>query len=346
MIGVTGRVPLAGSTSRVRPSVGLVGAGVQMRRHLVPALRAYGVDIAGVFDIDPIKSAGLANELGVEAAVSLRALLERPVIDCLVAACTPQGHEDVISSAVAHGVPVLVEKPPVRNLNTLRRLSIESESAGVPVCVGMNYRHTPGFVSLQQFARADSPLHYIHIQHLASAGAGPSWGLERLRTLMLAQAVHALDLALLLVGGYTASTTITQAHGGQLSTLWTIRSATAVCNVLASTIAPGFRQIVTAMRHDGAVAELTNLDQLDVVSEAGYRAFQHLQTRRAPFADVLDRMGYASTVAGFLDTHVTHRLAGEQLSNPVSLGDLEPAYMLIEQAITAAHDVIGVHGDD
>jgi phthalate 4,5-cis-dihydrodiol dehydrogenase len=330
----------------VRPSVGIVGAGVQMYRHLVPAIKAYGADISAVFDVDPKKAFAFATDLGVKATLSLDELLERSDIDCVVAACTPQGHEGLIAAATARGVPVLVEKPPARNLSSLQRLIAASADAGVPVCVGMNYRNTPGFDALREFARTGGPLRYIHVQHLATTGAGPAWGLGRLRTLLLAQAVHALDLALLLIGECSASSSIVHSSDGQLCASWTISGESAVCNILVSSLAPGFRQVVTVLCNDGTVAELTNLDQLDVMSEAGYRAYQHLQIRRAPFADVLDRMGFASTVTAFLDTHVTRRPEGQKALQPISLRDLEPTYVLIEQAITAARSSGGMDCDD
>ncbi|MET7951285.1 hypothetical protein [Micromonospora sp. NPDC005324] len=93
---------------------------------------------------------------------------------------------------------------------------------------------------------------------------------------------------------------------------------------------------MTVLNNDGSVAELRNLDQIDVFSEAGYRAYQQVQTRRSPFADVLDRMGYASSVEAFLDAHVTTRPSQENLAQTVTLQAMEPTYVLIEQAIGCA----------
>lgn len=307
-----------------------------MRRHLVPALKAYGADVVGVFDVDAAKSSQLANELGARPTVSLTELLERPDVDCIVAACTPQGHESVIAAALARGVPVLVEKPPVCDLGSLKRLSTDSARAGVPVCVGMNYRHTPGFDALRQSVKAGGGPCHIQVQHLATTGAGPSWGLDRLRTLLLAQAVHALDMALALIGQCSSVTTTILDDGDRTSIFWTLSAERSLCNITVSNRAPGFRHVVTVLNNDGSVAELRNLDQIDVFSEAGYRAYQQVQTRRSPFADVLDRMGYASSVEAFLDAHVTTRPSQENLAQTVTLQAMEPTYVLIEQAIGCA----------
>lgn len=320
----------------VRPSVGIVGAGIQMGRHLVPAIKAYGANIGAVFDVDFEKASAFSENLGLRAVRSIDELLERSDVDCVVAACTPQGHEEVIAAASTRGVPVLVEKPPARSLSSLRRLIADSTAAGVPVCVGMNYRNSSGFNSLKKIVRSGGPLRYVHVQHLATTGAGPVWGLGPLRTLLLAQAVHALDLALLLIGGCSVNSSIVQSSDGRLCVSWTVSGESAVCDILVSSLAPGFRQVVTVLCNDGTVAELTNLDQLDVVSESGYRTYERLQIRRSPFADVLDRMGFASTIAAFLDTHVTERVESGNCAQAASLRDLEPTYELIEQAIAAA----------
>src|SRR6185312_16613171 len=68
-----------------------------------------GVRFAGFFDTRPERAAAVATELGVEAAVSLEALLDR--IDALTVVVPTPAHADVAGAALARGIHVLIEKP-------------------------------------------------------------------------------------------------------------------------------------------------------------------------------------------------------------------------------------------
>jgi phthalate 4,5-cis-dihydrodiol dehydrogenase len=318
------------------PRIVVAGAGVQMRRHLVPALAQLGCTIAAVIDPDMDKARQLALSVGAPAAATLAAAAHLGRIDAIVAACTPGGHEQLIRDAIGSGVPTLAEKPPAASGAALRELARLARAAGVPVCVGMNYRHAPGFQALRARLRGrNRRVEYAHVMHLVPGGQIAGWGLDPVRCFMLAQAIHPVDQALALIGApETADVAASRDHHGRIRATWTLRRRDRVATIHVGNAGPGFRNTVTACGSDGLVAELRNLDELSVIEGAGRREFREQSLRRTPFADVLDRLGFAASVAGFLAAHAGLDVpeGGTEL---VHLDDLVGCYDLLESAIAS-----------
>lgn len=313
--------------------VAVAGAGIQARRHMVPALLRAGCTIAAVIDTDLNKARDLAESLGAQAAETLSAV-DAGRIDAVIAACPPLGHEEVIRDAIAVEVPILVEKPPASSSAALRELAGLAQAARVPVCVGMNYRHAPGFRALRtRLADDDSRVEYVHVMHLAPGGPSTTWGLEPARCFMMAQAIHAVDQALALFGTPDDADVVASCdRDGLIQATWTLRRHDRVATVHVGNNGPGFRNTVAAVGTDGAIAELRNLDDLSVIEAAGRREFREQSLRRTPFADVIDRLGFAVSVEGFLAAYTGLDTSGGAV-DPVQLDDLVGCYDLLESAI-------------
>jgi phthalate 4,5-cis-dihydrodiol dehydrogenase len=318
------------------PQVAVVGAGVQMRRHLLPVLIQAGCTIAAVIDSDMDRAGDLAERLGAFAAGALSAIADSIRVDAVVAACPPLGHEQVIRDAIAMGTPVLVEKPPACSAMKLQELAALARSAGVPVCVGMNYRHAPGFRALRsRLVGEGRHIEYAHVMHLVSGGPIKDWDLEPLRCFMLAQAIHPVDEALALIGAPEAAEVVATCDGlGHIRATWTLRRHDCVGTVHVGNCGPGFRNTVTALGSDGTIAELRNLDELSVIEAAGHREFREQLLLRTPFAEVIDRLGFSTSVLGFLAAHADHSRT-DGVAEPVRLDDLVGCYDLLESAIAS-----------
>jgi predicted dehydrogenase len=280
------------------------------------------------------KARELARSVGAPAATTLAAAAHFGRFDAVVAACTPCGHERVIRDAIEIGVPILTEKPPAASSASLHELARLARTAGVPVCVGMNYRHAPGFQALRaRLFGKNQRVEYAHVMHLVPGGQITAWGLDPVRCLMLAQAIHPVDQALALIGApETAEVAASRDRHGRIRATWTLRQRDRVATIHVGNAGPGFRNTVTACGSDGVVAELRNLDELSVIEGAGRREFREQSLRRTPFADVLDRLGFAASVAGFLAAHAGLD-APDDGTEPVQLEDLADCYDLLESAI-------------
>jgi phthalate 4,5-cis-dihydrodiol dehydrogenase len=313
--------------------IAVAGAGTQMIRHLVPALRQAGCTITAVIDTDPGKAQRLAADLGAQAATALRTD-DAGHFDAIVAACPPLGHEQMIREAIAARVPILVEKPPASGSSALRELAGLAQDAGVSVCIGMNYRHTPMFRALRaRLSERNSRVEYAHVMHLVPGGPITTWGLEPTRCFMLAQAIHPVDQALALIGTpETANATATCDRDGRIRVTWILQRGDCVATVHVANAGPGFRNTVTAAGADGAIAELCNLDELTIIEAAGRREYRELSLQRTPFADVIDRLGFAASVKGFLAAHAGLE-SRDGAAEPVYLADLVGCYDLLESAI-------------
>lgn len=313
--------------------IAVAGAGTQMSRHLVPALLQAGCTITAVIDTDLGKAQRLAADLGTRAAKALRPE-DADHFDAIVAACPPLGHEQLIREAIAAGVPILVEKPPASDSSMLRELAGLAQDAGVPVCVGMNYRHTPMLRALRaRIVGANSRVEYAHVMHLAPGGPITTWDLAPVRCFMLAQAIHPIDQALALIGApESANTVATCDRDGRIRATWILQAGDCVATVHVANAGPGFRNTVTAAGTDGAIAEVCNLDELSVIEAAGRREYRELSLRRTPFADVVDRLGFAASVRGFLAAHAGLE-SRHGAVEPVHLDDLVGCYDLLESAI-------------
>ena len=127
--------------------IALVGAGVIARTHIERIANNPGAVLAAV--ADPV-ARGVAEAAGVPWFADHRAMLEA-VQPAGVIVATPNAlHVPVALDCLAHGVPVLVEKPVADTVEDAQRLVNAQAACGVPVLVAHHRRHNP----IAQRARA------------------------------------------------------------------------------------------------------------------------------------------------------------------------------------------------
>jgi phthalate 4,5-cis-dihydrodiol dehydrogenase len=184
--------------------VGIVGVGEQTVNHLLPALLALPkVRIAALVDPFRERRDSLADRLGVSAVFdSVAQLLAEGEVDAVVAACPPQAHEQIAAAAIAAGIPVFVEKPPATTTAALVELAAAAATSGVVTGVGMNFRWAAPVRRIRALLDGGAygrPTGIV-MRHVASKPRAPMWGLSLLRSFLLAQAIHPVDLLLQLAG--------------------------------------------------------------------------------------------------------------------------------------------------
>lgn len=179
--------------------IGFVGAGSHARHHMGEFARLPSTRLAGVYDIDAMRTAQAAQDFPpLIRYASLGTLLADPQVDAVVIATPAETHRTLVAAALAHGRHVLREKPMAHTAN--EAAAIADLAAAHPDClllVGHCERFNrayvdaakasaDGHIGTPRFAWATriSPLHLNY----------PAWQLGALDT-----AVHDIDLLLWLV---------------------------------------------------------------------------------------------------------------------------------------------------
>lgn len=122
--------------------IAVAGAGLIGRRHIELIRRRDDCELAAIVDPAPA-AAALAREAGVPVHKTLADLFasERP--HGVIAATPNSLHVQNGIDCVAHGVPVLIEKPVADSVEDAQRLIDAAERAKVPVLVGHHRRYSP-----------------------------------------------------------------------------------------------------------------------------------------------------------------------------------------------------------
>ncbi|MDG4810862.1 Gfo/Idh/MocA family oxidoreductase [Micromonospora sp. WMMD1120] len=113
--------------------VGIVGLGVISRAYLDTLTDHPAVRIVAVADLDPARSAAVADTTPGVAAVSVEGLLDRPDVDTVLNLTIPAAHAEVSLAAIDAGKNVYVEKPLAATFADGRSMVDRAASAGVRV---------------------------------------------------------------------------------------------------------------------------------------------------------------------------------------------------------------------
>lgn len=325
----------AGEDSAGIVRVGVVGVGEQTANHLVPALLTLPeVRITAL--VDPIRERrdALADRVGVSSGFdSVAQLLAESEVDAVVAACPPQAHEQIAAAAIAARVPVFVEKPPAATITTLTELAEAATESGVVTGVGMNFRWAAPIRRIRALLDGGAYGHptVITIRHVASKPRAPMWGLPMLRSFLLAQAIHPVDLLLCLTGAPVIDTQVTRQVGstGTMVGLQLDFASGVVGSLVCGSHATRFESCVEVNTSSGATMSVTRLGELTVTGglvppEIGDpRGWSHLW-RPSPLDVGFDRTGFGAELAAFC-----RAAAGADFSP--GLTDLLPTYDILDR---------------
>lgn len=294
----------------IKLCVGVVGAGEQATTHLIPALlQLPRVELGAIADIDVRRAAAAAARFGVPRWFEdAPRLLDEMKVDAVLVACPPQAHEQVISCAIERRVPVFVEKPPTVTTSALRELAARAASSGVVVGVGMNFRQAGPFLRIKEVL-ADPDAGTVvsaSIRHVASKPRLPLWGLSLLRSVLLAQAIHPVDLLLDLCGEVTDVRVLrrVETHRVLLSAQLAFREG-AHGGLVCGTHAPRFDTCIELITDAGVMIGLTGLSELTIAglpaatATGSSRAWSQ-QWRPSPLDTGYGRTGFLGELAAFI----------------------------------------------
>jgi predicted dehydrogenase/nucleoside-diphosphate-sugar epimerase len=128
--------------------VGIVGAGYISAFH-ADALRALGIEVAGVADLDIRAAEALAGRLDAPAFGSLDALVDAVGPDAVHLCTPPQTHAALAERALQAGCDVFTEKPLATSLGDADRLVAVAVATGRRLGVGFNYLFADPYVTLR-----------------------------------------------------------------------------------------------------------------------------------------------------------------------------------------------------
>lgn len=186
---------------RERIRLGLVGCGRAAERLHLPALsRIEEARLVAASDPSPRRRHLIAKGLDdFQVFDSAKALLGKVALDGLLVATPPDTHVELVSLALDHGVPVLVEKPLAIDLGESLHLRNQQHETGVPVMVGYNRRWWEPVRRLRRALDA-SDRGPVRIQSLITTSV-PEWDpVAQIQDPLDDLATHHLDLLRYLVG--------------------------------------------------------------------------------------------------------------------------------------------------
>jgi phthalate 4,5-cis-dihydrodiol dehydrogenase len=230
-------------------------------------------------------------------------------------------------------VPVFVEKPPAVDLARLRALAAAAARAGVPTGVGMNFRYANPYLRVKELLadpECGQPV-AVTIRHLASKPRAGLWDLPLLRSFLLAQAIHPVDLALDLGGPVTDMRAFRRVGDHDVLVGAHLEFAGGVVgSLLCGTHAPRFDTRVEVVTDAGVMVSLAGLSELTVAglpaakAAGGSRGWSQ-QWRPSPLDTGYERTGFVGELAAFVDA-----VASGRPFHP-DLADLLPTYALLDE---------------
>ncbi len=174
--------------------IGLVGCGYLGSRHLGHLCGIDGLEVSGVWDVDPDALGRACHDFNVRAASGLEELIRQS--DALDVVTPTSTHFEIGSLVVDAGLPLFIEKPICATYAEGRQLVDKAKSASVPIQVG----------HIERFNRAFRALSGVNVKpgfieaHRLAPWSPRGGDVAVVHDLM----IHDLDLILTLAGDFPA----------------------------------------------------------------------------------------------------------------------------------------------
>ncbi len=124
--------------------VGLAGYGRRGRSHANAVAQIEGARVNAVSDPLEAARASASVEMGdVATYTTVSAMVDSGDVDAVIVAAPAHLNHDVAAEAIAHGIPVMIEKPPALSVAGVTELKEVAERSGSNVMVAFNRRFNP-----------------------------------------------------------------------------------------------------------------------------------------------------------------------------------------------------------
>ncbi len=173
-----------------RLRLGVIGVGHLGKEHARILSGMPDVELAGVVDAQPAQAELIAQRCGTRAFTDHRALL--PLVDAAIVVVPTVHHYPVARDFLAHGTPLLIEKPLTHDVAEAEEIVALAAAQNVVLQVGHIERFNPVFEELQR--RSLTPKLVTCERYSGFSGRSTDIGV------VLDLMIHDLDLLLSLVG--------------------------------------------------------------------------------------------------------------------------------------------------
>jgi predicted dehydrogenase len=129
------------TSDRARARIGVIGTGWWATYAHLPSLLSYPrAEVVAIADPSPERLAQAGEHFGIGAQYpEYRAMLDRGDLDGVVVATPHATHYAIASDVLAHGIPLMLEKPMVLTAHEARALVAQAEQHAVPLVIGYPY---------------------------------------------------------------------------------------------------------------------------------------------------------------------------------------------------------------
>ncbi|MBD8555173.1 Gfo/Idh/MocA family oxidoreductase [Rhizobium sp. CFBP 8762] len=291
--------------------IGFIGFGAHMREYLLPTWRTFfGVEIAGICDIDPRKRqeavalCGIRNDIVFD---DYRAMMDTTKPDAIVAACYPNEHFRIARESIERSIPVFIEKPLASTMAQVEDLIEQAARKNIVTAVGMNFRFAEVTKRLSEIAGGH--FNTISLRQLANKPAGCLWDYTSpLKSFLHAQTIHGLDMLIYLCGPVDKLDVVHDNHGDCIIFTTVMRfSSGAHGSLITSNTSPHFVFDFDAICRD--TVHVTARSMWDItVSEIGKTYVNGEQKKwrdswtPSPLASGFDRSGFRGEIEDFIAT--------------------------------------------
>ncbi len=150
--------PLA-AAARIDPPrdprpIAVIGAGAIADFAHLPAYRAVGMPVRGIYDLKAERAAEVAERHGVgRVYAGAEEAFADPEVGVVDIAVVPWAQPELVRAGIAAGKPMLCQKPFALELPLARELAAEAEAAGVEIAVQQQLRFDEGIAAAREIVR-------------------------------------------------------------------------------------------------------------------------------------------------------------------------------------------------
>ncbi|MFC5751839.1 Gfo/Idh/MocA family protein [Actinomadura rugatobispora] len=214
-----------------RRPIAVVGAGAIVDVAHLPAYRAHGLPVRGLFDLDQDRAREVAARHGVERVyASLDELLADEAVEVVDIAVVPTAQSAVARAALDAGRHLLCQKPLAPEMDEAREIADLAEKAGRRVAVNQQLRWDEGIAAARAMVRAGwigTPTAMSFTVDISTDWSGWGWLMRSDRLEIMYHSIHYLDAVRSILGDpvrvfAAASRTPGQAAAGETRTISTL----------------------------------------------------------------------------------------------------------------------------
>ncbi|MGC9317005.1 MAG: Gfo/Idh/MocA family protein [Armatimonadota bacterium] len=302
--------------------VGFVGCGRHATGVLLPGVREAGMDLAAVCDLDRRRAQRTVRRFGAfRAYQDLRKMIDEMDLDAVLVCGPPEMHAEAAALALERGCHVWTEVPPAPTAGEAEHIAQLADARGLIAQPGLMMRFAPAYERLKETIGAEDfgPPTSLEI----------TWWPPRLPghdEPLLFDAVHALDLARMLLGEIEEGRALATEGTASMA----LRFASGALGSISFAAGGGRTREVVAVAADGALAVVQ--DRREVAVSRADREETTLWRAASSQAGSGAELGF---VAGL--RHFARSVLGE-IEPRATMADAAAAMTLIE-ALTQRGEV-------